>query len=116
MVNLQALLNKLVRSVVIATTSGTVNSNITVSRAQCRLLKFGSVVFVTVGMGNVTSAVNTNTVLFTVPEGYRPSSQVTIQGYVGSSEANFTVDTYGQIKQTLTSSVSNLFASGFYVV
>ena len=116
MVKLKALLTKIVTSLTGSVAYGTVNSNITVSRAQCRVVKIGNVVFVTVGMGNVTSSVNTNTILFTIPSGYRPSEEVTIQGYIGTSEGNFTIATNGQIKQTLTSSVSNLFASGFYTV
>lgn len=100
----------------ISSGTGTVNSNITVSRATCRLLKIGNVVFITAGIGNKTSATTTSTNLFTIPTGYRPSSEVTIQGYVDSAEANFTISTSGQVKQTLASSWTNCFTSGFYTI
>ena len=98
------------------TASGTVNSNITVSRAQCRLLKIGNVVFITVAMGNVTSSVNTNTNLFTIPSAYRPSSNVTLQGRINDSVGNFTVRSDGYVRQTLVSALANCFCAGFYTI
>ena len=67
-------------------------------------------------MGNITSSVNTNTVLFTVPEGYRPASEATVQGYIGTSAGNFTIATNGQVKQTLTSTLQNCFGAGWYAI
>ena len=123
MVKIKALLAKIVANIntlnsktAVSTTYATVNSNITASRAQCQLLKIGNTVFITIAMGNITSSVNTNTTLFTVPTGYRPSSEATVQGYVGSAEGNFTISTAGIVRQTLTSSVQNCYAAGFYTV
>ena len=98
------------------TATGTVNSNITVSRATCRLLKIGNVVFITIAMGNVTSSVNTGTNLFTIPAEYRPSSNVSIQGNINDSVGNFTVRSDGYVRQTLVSSLSNCFCAGFYTI
>lgn len=95
---------------------GTVNSSITASRSNCRLIRVGNVVFITVALGNVTSSPSTSTTLFTLPAGYRPSSTKSIQGIINSSEGNVTVDSSGNVKQTLTSSLTNLFAAGFYTV
>ncbi|MBR1910375.1 MAG: hypothetical protein IJ821_07300 [Lachnospiraceae bacterium] len=98
------------------TATGTVNSSITVSRATCRLLKIGNVVFITVAMGNITSSVNTNTNLFTIPAAYRPSSNVSLQGTINASVGNFTVRSDGYVRQTLVSSLSNCFCTGFYTI
>lgn len=98
------------------TATGTVNSNITVSRATCRLLKIGNVVFITVAMGNITSSVNTNTNLFTIPAAYRPSSNVSLQGKINDSVGNFTVRSDGYVRQTLVSALTNCFCAGWYTV
>ena len=95
---------------------GTVNSSITASRANCRLVKVGNIVFITVGLGNVTSSPSTSTTLFTIPSAYRPTSTVTIQGFINSSEGNVTINSSGEVKQTLTGSMTNMFASGFYTI
>lgn len=109
-------INELDGETTVSTSTGTVNSSLTVSRSSCRLMKIGNVVFITAGIGNKTSATTTSTNLFTIPTGYRPSSEVTIQGYVDSAEANFTISTSGQVKQTLASSWTNCFTSGFYTI
>lgn len=95
---------------------GTVNSSITVSRSNCRLVRVGNLVFITVALGNVTSSPSTSTTLFTIPAGYRPSATKSIQGIINSSEGNVTIDSSGNVKQTLTSSLTNLFAAGFYTI
>ncbi len=99
-----------------ATATGTVNSNITVSRAKCQLLKIGNVVFITIAMGNITSSVNTNTNLFTIPAAYRPSSNVSLQGTINDSVGNFTVRSDGYVRQTLVSALTNCFCAGFYTI
>lgn len=95
---------------------GTVNSSITASRSNCRLVRVGNLVFITVALGNVTSSPSTSTTLFTIPAGYRPSGTKSIQGIINSAEGNVTIDSSGNVKQTLTSSLTNLFAAGFYTV
>ena len=109
-------INELDGETTVSTSTGTVNSSITASRSSCRLMKIGNAVFITAGIGNKTSATTTSTTLFTLPTGYRPSSEVTIQGYVDSAEANFTISTGGVLKQTLSSSWANCFVSGFFTV
>lgn len=93
------------------------SSSITNSRGQLRVLKQGNVVYLAGGIGNITSTVGTGTNLFTaLGSSYRPSSNVTIQGWVNDAMANFTVRSDGYIRQTLSSACKNCFFVGYYKV
>ena len=110
-------INELLNDINGTVTTYAVNSSITSSRGQLRVLKQGNVVYVAGGIGNATSTVSTSTNLFTaLGSSYRPSSNTTIQGWVNDAMANFTVRTDGYIRQTLSSNMNNCFFVGFYKV
>lgn len=116
--NLSGAVNELLADIaVLGISTYGVNSSITAGRGGLRAIKLGGVVFLTGGIGNATSTVSTTTNLFTALDSiYRPSSNVTLQGWVNDAMANFTVRTDGGIRQSLSSNVNNCFFAGFYRV
>lgn len=115
--NLSGAVNELLADINGTVTTYAPNSSITNSRGQLRVLKQGNVVYVIGGIGNATSTVSTSTNLFSaMASAYRPSSQVTIQGWVNDAMSNFYVRTDGHIRQNLSSNMNNCFFAGFYKV
>lgn len=123
MVKIKALLAKITAKLVtldtattVTTGSGTVNSGITASRKRCDLIKVGNVVHINMGLGNITAGVTTSTNLYTIPSAYRPSSTITVSGYVDDAMANFTIRSDGGIRQSLKSSPSNILLDLTYTL
>lgn len=116
--NLSGAVNELLADIaVLGISTYGVNSSITAGRGGLRAIKLGDVVFLTGGIGNATSTVSTTTNLFTALDSiYRPSSNVTVQGWVNDAMANFTVRTDGGIRQSLSTNMNNCFFVAFYRV
>ena len=116
MLDLKKLLTKILTHIksssALATASGSPSSSL------CRCVKVGDVVDIS-GFYRRTTDITTAEVLFTVPNGYRPSSTLSIPAYVTNGNnvsLAFYVNIYadGTILQRAGNTMREVFFSGSY--
>ena len=104
-------------------TQGTTSSVKNADTARCIVKKHGKRVICYVGIGynNGTSTIGSNVTLFTIPSGYRPSSQQVFpaMAYLSSGKAVVALlrfNANGTIIQTTASSVTAIYGVGEWQV
>lgn len=104
-----------------STTSGTIASTFNNANSKrCHLYKIGKIVFAVIGIhyANATSTIPANTTIFTIPVGYRPSSNVTLSGQFSlpATSTGFNKVVIGSLEVSAAGAVTHTVGAEVYSI
>lgn len=126
MIDVKKLLTKILQSLIPSEASGTLGTTTVVTSSdnhRCYLVKTGKTVRAYIGIGyhNGTTQLGSGTTFFTIPEGYRPSSQKIFPAIAYRATgvticANVVINTNGVVTQSTAANITAIYAVAEWTV